>query len=241
LVSSSPFAINELSSETVDVELNRITIGVDASAAHTPLASRRAFHVPGAYSAGVSLATPLDAPSFAPEALVAATRGNLNAGIASSDHVVSIRPSVNFATDIAFAAPLDLRGFAERTIHDASAGLRGAYRLAIDYRTPHVLVDFPLAPSMGVTGIGFSVFAETTGGYDARPASFAIDRAIGFGAEITTVITYFQPFPVTVGIAARLDPRAPESFGGFDDLSFYIESSIFESIPVIPQYLQPES
>ncbi|MFW6288795.1 MAG: TolB family protein [Spirochaetota bacterium] len=239
LVSDSPFAINELSSEAVSVDLNRVVVGMDATASHTPLASRRAFHVPGAYSATVSLASPLDAPDFVPAALFSAMSAKLNAGIGSTDHVVSIRPDANFSTSIDFASPIDLRGFEGRTAHDASSGLRGAYRLAIDYRTPHLLVDFPLAPSAGVTGIGFSLFAEATGGYDAKPAAFAIDRAIGFGAEITTVITYFQPFPVTVGIEARVDPRDTGSFAGLDDLSIYVESSLFESIPVIPQYLQP--
>jgi len=240
LISDSPFAIDELSSRPVYVDLNRIATGVDATASHTPLSSRRAFHVPGAYSATVSLATPFDAPDFVPETLFAALRANANVGIGSSDHVVSVRPDVNFSTNRAFAAPLDLRGFEQRTDHDASSGMRGAYRLAIDYRTPHALVDFPLAPSAGVTGIGLAVFAEATGGYDASPASFAIDRAVGFGAEVTTVVTYFQPIPVTVGVEARIDPSAPGSFAGWDDLSIYVESNLFESIPVIPQYLQPE-
>ncbi len=240
LISESQFAINELSSDSVLVDLNRVALGLDATASHTPLASRRAFHVPGAYSATVSLATPLDAPDFVPAALFTAMNGRFNAGIGSTDHVLSIRPNVNFSTNIDFAAPLDLRGFQGRTLHAWNSQLRGAYRLAIDYRTPHLLVDFPLAPATGVTGIGFGVFAEATGGYDVSPASLVLDRALGFGAEVTTVITYFQPIPVTVGIEARIDPRDPQSFAGFDDLSIYIESSLFESIPVIPQYLQPE-
>lgn len=234
------FGISELSSSVVDLDAHEIVVGADLSASRTPLSSLRASHAPGALRADLSVVTPLLAPGFRAEALLAQLAGSANVGIAASDHVVDIAPTVNYATDIGIASPLHLRGFEKRTDHTASSALRGRYRLSVDYHTPHILVDLPLASGVGITGFGFTVFAEATGGYEFVPAAATIDRQIGLGGEFTTVVTYWQKIPITLGVATRIDPGNPGSFSVFDDVAIYVRSDFLESLPVIPQYLLPQ-
>lgn len=236
--SRSPFRAGALATDAAPaLDVNRLVAGVDLFGSRAPLSSQRAYHAPGAVSGSLSAAVPFDAPSFDPGTLLTVLAASANVGLGDGDHVVTLAPTLTYSTNAVFASPVDLRGFGAATAHDASAGLRGRYGLSVDYRTPHLLVDLPLLPSVGITAFGFGLFAEATGGYDASPAAFAFDRQIGFGAELTTVITYWTPIPVTLGLAARLNPADPGAFSLREDLTIYVNSNLIESIPRLPQYL----
>ena len=222
-----------------DLEANRVVASADLLASRSPLSSRRAFHAPGAIAGTLSAAVPFEAPSFAPGTLLTVLAGSANVGLGASDHVVTVGPALTYSTNVLFAAPVGLRGFGAATAHDASNGLRGRYRVSLDYRTPHLLVDLPLLPSVGITGFGFGLFAEVVGGYDVAPAAFALERQVGMGAELTTVVTYWTAIPLTLGVAARLDPTDPEAFSFPEDVAVYVNSNLLESIPRVPQYLSP--
>jgi hypothetical protein len=223
----------------VPLELNRFVAGADIFAARTPLSSQRASVAPGGLRGSLSVAVPFDAPSFSPGSLLTAFEGSANLGVGRSDHVVSFAPRITFSTNPAFASPVDLRGFASRTVH-AGEDRRGSFGLDVDYRAPRLLVDLPLAPSVGITAFGFGLFAETTGVYDPAPATVVFDPAIGLGAELTTVFTYLAPLPVTLGVAFRVEPTDPGAFSLLRDVTIYVESDLIESIPRLPQYLVPE-
>jgi hypothetical protein len=214
-----------------------VTIGADLSLSRTPLASQRAYLAPGAIAATLSVSAPLALPDVVPNAAVVRASGTWNIGIAGSDHAIALSPQASYATDVLLAAPYNLRGFGARTDHTASAGLKGTYRLSLDYHPPYLLTDVPLFASVGITALGFGVFAEATGGYSVEAPSLAPDREIAFGAEFTTVVTYWEQVPLTIGLAARIDPTRPGSFSFPGDVALYFESDLLESIPVVPQYL----
>ncbi len=239
--SRSAFGAGDIASDTGPLlDTNRIVAGADLAASRSPLSSRRAFHAPGGLSGSLSAAVPFDAPSFSPGTLLTVFAGSANVGLGRTDHVITLAPTLTWSTNPLFASPVGLRGFGVETVHAASTGLRGRYGVSIDYRTPHLLVDLPLLPGVGITAFGFGLFAESTGGYEVAPAAFALDRVIGFGAEVTTVVTYWTPIPVTVGVAARVDASDPAAFSLRDDLTVYLNSSLIESIPRLPQYLSPQ-
>ncbi|MFW5848407.1 MAG: hypothetical protein ACOCXN_01420 [Spirochaetota bacterium] len=236
-VSGSSFGLGGIASAGVSLDLHRVVAGVDLTFVHTPLSSQQAYHAPGATRATLSFLTPLNLPGFSPLAHRTQLRGSGNLGLFASDHVLSFDPTVSYATALDFAAPVDLRGFEGRTAHDASHTLRGRFHLALDYKTPHLLVDIPLAASVGITEFGLGLFAEATGGYEVATPEFALDRHVSFGGELTTILTYLTDIPITVGLAVRIDAADPGSFGGWRDVGFYIQSDLVESIPIVPRYL----
>lgn len=236
-LSRTPFAVGQATSNEVELRVNRIALGTTYSASATPLSSIRAFHAPWARSIAVAAATPLDAPEFTPQALVTFARARLNVGLGGTDHVLALVPQTSYATSSRFASPFGLRGFEATTDHTASAGMRGRYRLALDYHTPHLLVDIPLLPSVGITGFGLTLFSEATGGYDPSPARAVVDPAVVVGAELTTVVTYWANIPVRLGLAARIRPQDLASFSVPEDVSLYLRSDFLQSIPRIPRYL----
>ncbi len=229
--SDSPFRFGGARSPGVDLNTNRIDVGVHLSTVREPLSSRRAFHAPWKRALEVSLSTPIEAPSFEPRSLAALTRARLNVGLGASDHVVTLAPAASFATAREAVTPLGLRGFGPQTDHSAFDDLRGRYRLAVEYHTPHLLIDVPILPSVGVTGLGLSLFAETYGGYDAPPVRAAVSPMVGFGAELTTVITYWGPLPFALGVAARVNPAHIESFSFPQDLAIYLRAGLLELLP----------
>lgn len=238
--SDTPIAVGGTARGTARQSLNRIVTGADLYGSRRPFSSERAFHAPGAASGSVSTAVPFDAPGFAPRTLLTVVAGSANLGLGRSDHVVALAPRLTYSTASAYASPVDLRGFGSRTAHARSADPRGAWGLDVDFRTRHILVDLPLAPSVGITSLGFGLFAEATGAFDLAPAGAGLDPAVGFGGEFTTVFTYWVDLPVTAGVALRVRPGDPSSFSFPDDVTFYLEAEFFESIPRLPQYLAPE-
>ncbi|MFW5685743.1 MAG: TolB family protein [Spirochaetota bacterium] len=238
-LSEEPFAITGINAPTVSLEADLISVRAALSAARTPLSSRQAFHVPGAADGTVSATLIMPAPAYAPEAVLGASSGRVNLGIAGSDHVIAFSPSVNFASTTDFASPYDLRGFGAATDHSASAGLRGRYRFAVDYHTPHNLMDFPIIAPLALTGVGLTFYAEATGGYDIEPLGAALDEAVGLGAEVTAVLNFWQDVPVVFGIQTRIRPAAISRYSLLEDTTFYIDSDLLDAVPAIPQYLRP--
>lgn len=239
-VSKSPLQAGAIVTENAPVlDLNRVVAAADLFASRSPLSSRRAYHAPGAVSGSLSVALPFDAPSFSPGTVLTVLAGSANVGLGASDHVITVAPKLTYSTNPVFASAVNLRGFGADVAGDASDGLRGRYGMSIDYRTPHLLVDLPLLPSVGITAFGFGLFAEATGGYDLAPAALALDRQIGLGAELTTVVTYWAPMPLTLGVAARVDPTDPGAFSFPEDATVYVNSGLIESIPRLPRYLSP--
>ncbi len=237
-LSPTPFAVTGATQD--EPQLNRIELAATFSAGATPLSSARAYHAPWARSFTMTTATPLDAPDFTPRALLALAGARLNVGLGRSDHVVSVFPRTSFASKAPFASPYALRGFEARTDHSATEGLRGRYRLALDYHTPHLLVDVPLLPSVGITAFGLTLFAESTGGYDVSPPRAAFDAAVAFGTELTTVINFWADIPIRFGAAVRLRPDDLQSFSLLDDTTVYLRSDFLQTIPQLPRYVDDQ-
>ena len=229
--SQTPFHLGGARHADIELYANRIDVGARFATVTEPLSSQRAFHAPWKRALEVSLSTPLEPPSFVPESVAALTRARLNVGLGSSDHVVALAPAVSFSTTRNSVIPLGLRGFGPQTGHSAVDGLRGRYRLAVEYHTPHLLVDVPVLPSVGITGLGLSLFGETHGGYDATPVRAVMSPMVGIGAELTTVITYWIRLPFTLGVTARFDPQRIESFSLPDDVRVYVRADVLDLLP----------
>ncbi len=240
LVSRTPFAVAGSVAAEADPRRSRIALATTFSADATPLSSRRAYHAPWARSFTATAATPLDAPGFAPQALLVLAGAGLNVGLGRSDHVVSVIPQASFASTVGYVSPYGLRGFETRTDHTPTEDLRGRYRLAIDYHTPHLLVDIPLLPSVGITAFGLTLFAESTGGYDAAPLRAGFDPAVALGTELTAVVNFWADIPVRLGVAVRLRPDDLHSFSLLDDSTVYLRSSFLQTIPQIPRYFDDQ-
>ncbi len=232
LASETPFAFGGAVAPEVAIGAHRINVETRLTTIRTPLSSRRAFHIPWQRSFMVGLSTPLEAPAFEPQALVARTHARLNVGLGSSDHVVSLAPAASYATTLATVEPFGLRGFGSQAEHPATGRLRGRYRLAVEYHTPHLLVDLPVLPSVGITGLGLSLFAEGIGGYDVLPARHSVNPTVGVGMELTAVITYWTALPFTLGVAARVQPERIEAFSFPDDLAVYLRADLVDLVPL---------
>jgi hypothetical protein len=111
------------------------------------------------------------------------------------------------------------------------------YHLSVDYLAPRILVDLPLLSSVGVTEIGFGAFAETAGDLVATPTPLVPASAFVLGLESTIVITYLLDWPVTLGVAFRVNSEDPAGFSA-DDVSFYLDIDLNESIGTIGDYLE---
>ncbi|TVQ21872.1 MAG: hypothetical protein EA382_12985, partial [Spirochaetaceae bacterium] len=122
-----------------------------------------------------------------------------------------------------------------------SRGYHGRFRVSFDYLTPFALFDAPILSGFGVTRLGAGVFAEATGGFapDGPGPPATLDQAVGFGIEVTTVLTIRYDVPITVGVAARVRPDDPGSFAA-GDIGVYVRTQLLQSVAPIREYLALE-
>ncbi|MFP4376725.1 MAG: hypothetical protein ACLFP4_06745, partial [Spirochaetales bacterium] len=229
----SPFYHHDAFGGSVELATGLLAPGVSLAFQRSPQAPANAAVSPGSLGARGEVIRVFPLSSMSEQAFLFGLSAFANAPLGGS-HVLRITPSARFATNAAYRNPFTFRGFSEETpLADESVGF---YHLAVDYLPPRFLVDLPLASSVGVTEIGFGAFAETAGGIGSPRAALVPQSAIAVGLESTVVVTYLLDWPLTFGVAVRIDLNAPSLLSA-NDLRFYLDIDLIESIGTIGDYL----
>jgi hypothetical protein len=99
----------------------------------------------------------------------------------------------------------------------------GGALLALDYLVPLALLDQPLPFGFALTGAGLAVHGEAQGQWGTLPGQTSLSPRLYVGGDITLRLVYgIYDIPLGIGLAARIDTRAPSSFDAGSDLRLYL-------------------